>query len=140
MICIPSLINAQLKVRSSQRSKISIDLCLLFCFQLIPHPPKKILLTFYSPFNPDIYIRNYWTNEHFICISHRDEKGIFTKCTSKGQDKTAICHFVLLSITNIKHCMLKQKHAYHNLWKYLPIQMCSKSLYTLQCSFLCICN
>lgn len=140
MICIPSLINAQLKVRSSQRSKISIDLCLLFCFQLIPHPPKKILLTFYSPFNPDIYIRNYWTNEHFICISHQEEKGIFTKCTSKGQDKTAICHFVLLSITNIKHCMLKQKHTYHNLWKYLPIQMCSKSLYTLQCSFLCICN
>lgn len=36
--------------------------------------------------------------------------------------------------------MLKQKHAYHNLWKYFRIQMCSKSLCTLQCSFQCICN
>lgn len=51
-----------------------------------------------------------------------------------------MCHFGILSISKIKHCMLKQKHFCHSPWKYLAIEMCSKSLCTLQCYFPCICN
>lgn len=131
------LISAQQKVRSSQRSKnVSTYLCLLFGFQLIPHPRKIFYLPF--PLHP---LRTYQKLCDQRVFHIRRKNASSGWCTfSKAQDKISICHSRIPSISKIKHCMLKQKHIYHNPWKYLAIEMCSKSLCMLQCSFQCICN
>lgn len=129
------LTNAQLKVRLSQRSKNDItELCLLFGFQLIPHPPKKISTHLFLSIQSLHAYQKLPDQRGFHLRRKNASSG---RCTfSKAQDKISICHFGILSISKIKHCMLKQKHIYHNL----VVEMFSKSLCTLQCSFQCICN
>lgn len=118
---------AHVIVRCSQRNKnISTDLCLLFGFQLIPHPEtishSPLPLCSVLTYLPEVI----WPKS----ISHKEGKIHFFESTNGTKSPFAI----------LGYRILEQKHIYHNPWKYLVIELCSKSLCTLPCSFQSICN